>query len=331
MDQAAAMRRPSTCAHDPAQSFRDGGAGRAGRAQKADSLQVLLRRARVARCSSRSARCRSTTRRAPRPRSSSDHAGDIAAASAAQPCWSSTAAAPASRCALLLDALEEPAAYVPIDISRERLRGAAVCSPSIIPQSASRAGLRRLHPARCPLPPRTAPGPAASASFPGSTIGNFDPAEATRLPAHASPSTSDADGGLLIGVDLKKDPAILHAAYNDAAGRDRRVQPQPAGARLNRELVRRFRPRDASRTRPFWNAAAGRIEMHLRSLAAQTVHVAGRSFRFVAARRIHTENSYKYSLDEFRSLALAAGFAPVATWTDAEQLFSVHLLAVATA
>ena len=225
---------------------------------------------------------------------------------------------------LLLNGLERPAAYIPIDISRQHLQAAAsvlafdypglavmpVCADFTRPSA---------------LPPGVPPGPRVG-FFPGSTIGNFHPVDATRLLRRFRRQLGP-QGSLLVGVDLKKDPAILQAAYNDAAGVTAAFNRNLL-VRANRELSASF-DLEAFAHHAFWNAQAGRIEMHLRSTAAQKVRVAGRPFRFAAGETIHTENSYKYKLDEFKTCAVAAGFAPAAVWTDPAGLFSVHLLAVA--
>jgi uncharacterized SAM-dependent methyltransferase len=134
-------------------------------------------------------------------------------------------------------------------------------------------------------------------------------------------------GGLLIGVDLKKDSARLDAAYNDAQGVTARFNLNVL-ARINRELGADF-DLSAFRHHAFYDAALGRIEMHLASRRTQDVTVRGRSFHFRAGETIHTENSYKYSIDEFQALARAAGFTPQTCWTDEERLFAVHYLTVA--
>jgi dimethylhistidine N-methyltransferase len=224
---------------------------------------------------------------------------------------------------ILIGAIE-PVAYVPIDIAREqlgataaeiardfpRLRVIAVCAdysrPLTLPELDDLGARRRI------------------VYFPGSTIGNFTPAEAAAFLAGAR-EQAGAGGGLLIGVDLKKDTARLDAAYNDARG-------VTAGfnlnllARINRELGAEF-DLSAFRHRAFYDEAAGRIEMHLESVKAQAVTISGRVIRFREGETIHTENSYKYSVREFQELAQAAGLAPVECWTDAEKLFSVHYLA----
>lgn len=159
--------------------------------------------------------------------------------------------------------------------------------------------------------------------FPGSTIGNLTPEEAHGFLAGAR-TLAGAQGAMLVGVDLKKDPQRLHAAYNDAQGVTAEFNLNLL-RRINRELAADF---DLSLFRhvAFYDVAAGRIEMHLESVQTQTVTISGRTFAFGAGERIHTENSYKYSVAEFQRLAQATGFRAQAVWTDAEQLFSVHLL-----
>jgi dimethylhistidine N-methyltransferase len=161
------------------------------------------------------------------------------------------------------------------------------------------------------------------AFFPGSSIGNFAPLEALRFLKNVAQQLAP-DDGLLIGVDLKKDPAILNAAYNDAAGVTAAFNRNLL-VRCNRELGADF-DLDAFAHLAFYNAAAGRIEMHLESTCEQAVHVGGRRFTFARGETIHTENSYKYQPDEFRHLAAQAGFEPQRTWTDAQQLFGVLYL-----
>ena len=211
---------------------------------------------------------------------------------------------------------------MPIDISRQHMLGAcralahdypalhlmAVCAdytrPFALPRVAH-GGQRRL------------------AFFPGSSIGNFAPLEALRFLKNVAQQLAAGDG-LLIGVDLKKDPAILNAAYNDAAGVTAAFNLNLL-ARCNQDLDADF-DLGAFAHRAFYNDAAGRIEMHLESLRTQTVQVAGQAFAFTAGESIHTENSYKYRPDEFRHLATQAGFEPQHTWTDAGELFGVLYL-----
>jgi uncharacterized SAM-dependent methyltransferase len=132
---------------------------------------------------------------------------------------------------------------------------------------------------------------------------------------------------MLVGIDLKKDGRLLDAAYDDAAGVTAAFNLNLLH-RANRELAADFRLERFAHEVAY-NAAEGRVEIHIRSLADQSVTVAGRRFFLAAGERIHTEHSYKYSIDEFRRLARSAGFRPQDVWTDREALFSVHYLAAA--
>jgi dimethylhistidine N-methyltransferase len=223
---------------------------------------------------------------------------------------------------LLLEALR-PEVYVGIDLSREfllqstrrlahdypwlevRALCADLCRPLVV--SDLRTRHRRL------------------AFYPGSSIGNFEPDEA-RAFLRGLRAMLGADGALLIGVDLKKDRAVLHAAYNDTAG---------VTAAFNLNLLTRMRRElDADVDvagfdhRAFYNDAAGRIEMHLVSRRSQCVELDDECFSFVAGEGIHTENSYKYTVEEFRALARAAGYEVERSWTDEREMFSVHYLRV---
>jgi uncharacterized SAM-dependent methyltransferase len=160
--------------------------------------------------------------------------------------------------------------------------------------------------------------------FPGSTIGNFTPAEAQRF-------LTDAHGLLgprasfLVGVDLVKDPDVLRAAYNDAAGVTAAFNLNLL-ARMNRELGGDFRL-DRFAHRVVWNAELSRIEMHLESLIAQTAWVAGRAFHFRQGETVHTENSHKFTVTSFTALAGSAGWRVKASWASADQPFAAFLLA----
>jgi dimethylhistidine N-methyltransferase len=223
---------------------------------------------------------------------------------------------------ILLQALDAPAAYVPVDISRDHLREAAAQLAADFPELpvvAVCADYTRPF----PLPPLPGPTGKKVGFFPGSTIGNFEPAAVIRFLRNCA-ELLGPEGDMLIGVDLKKDPAILNAAYNDRDGINAAFNHNLL-ERINRELdgdidVERFEHV------AFYNPDAGRMELYLGSLAAQSATIAGRPFRFRDGELIHTENSYKYSIDEFQALAHRAGFLPVHTWTDRDQLFSVHYL-----
>jgi dimethylhistidine N-methyltransferase len=229
-----------------------------------------------------------------------------------------------SRKSRLLIAALRPAAYVPVDISDDALRAAAAKLRRRFPWLA----LRPVHgdflrPLAIPL--------AASRGrrvvyFPGSTIGNLTPEE-----AHAflcmSRGQVGRGGAMLVGVDLKKDANLLHAAYNDARGVTAAFNLNLL-ARINRELGANF-DLHAFRHYAFYNAALGRIEMHLVSLVAQAVRLGRFRFEFAAGESVHTENSYKYSADEFRALAKRAGFRAEKLWLDRHGRFALHGLVAA--
>jgi len=225
---------------------------------------------------------------------------------------------------ILLEGLR-PCAYVPMDISREHLRAAAEQVAAEFPWLEVHASCTDF--TRAMTLPDSAPEPEGPrvAFFPGSSIGNFDPAGAVGFLAAVAELVGPG-GFLLIGADRKKDKAILDAAYDDAAGVTAAFNLNLL-ERMNRELDADF-DRPAWRHRAFYDEAKGRIEMHLVSLRPQTVHVAGEAFAFEAGETIHTENSYKYGIEEFQTLAARAGFRPEAVWTDARGLFAVHLLRV---
>jgi dimethylhistidine N-methyltransferase len=223
---------------------------------------------------------------------------------------------------ILLAAAPAIAAYVPVDISSEMLI-----------QEANE--LRRDYPRLAVLPveadftkpfvlPAAAAGMAHTGFFPGSTIGNFEPDEARAFLRHAGRMLGSG-AALIIGVDLVKDPSILHATYNDEAGLTAKFNLNLL-ARINRELGGNF-DLASFEHRAFYNSERHRIEMHLVSKKLQKVSVAGRDIEFRAGETIHTENSYKYTLEHFTALARSAGWASVAVWTDAGKNFSIHALA----
>ena len=226
---------------------------------------------------------------------------------------------------ILMDAIG-PVAYVPIDIARVELAATAAEIAREFPRVrvlAVCADYSRLLalPELEGLDARRRVG-----YFPGSTIGNFTPAEAAAFLAIARGQIG-AGGGLLIGVDLKKDPARLDAAYNDARGVTAAFNLNLL-ARINRELGADF-DLAAFRHRAFYDEKHGRIEMHLESRTDQAVTIGGHALRLRKGETIHTENSYKYSVREFQQLAARAGLAPRECWTDSEDQFSVHYLTVA--
>jgi dimethylhistidine N-methyltransferase len=221
---------------------------------------------------------------------------------------------------LVLEALAAPRAYVPIDVSLSALTDAwgrlerRFPGLEIIPVNASFCAAR--------LPARVL-AYSKLGFFPGSTIGNFDPPDAGRLLMHFA-RVLGSPSRLIVGVDLDKDPRRLEAAYDDAKGVTARFNLNLL-QRINRELDGDF---DVARFahRAIYDQELKRIEMHLVSRTRQTVRVLGRSFPFAAGESIHTENSYKYSVEQFRAIALGAGWQPSGLWMDANRDFSVHEL-----
>jgi len=223
---------------------------------------------------------------------------------------------------IILDALQDPVAYVPVDISGEYLSGVAERLAGDYPGLEVTAVVADYHrPFAVPAPRRPARNRASL--FTGSTIGNFSPEEAMAFLRHAARRLSRG-GALVIGADLRKDPKVLHDAYNDSAGVTAAFNLNLL-ARINRELGGTF-DLAAFDHYAFYNPGPGRIEMHLISRRAQRVTVAGHSFYFGTGESIHTENSHKFDVDGFRDIARRAGFVPEALWLDDERRFSVHLL-----
>ena len=226
---------------------------------------------------------------------------------------------------LLLDALA-PAGYLGIDISREFLTAATARLARDCPWLPVHAACADFSQALSLQYP-----PAHSRRlvfFPGSSIGNFTPAESVEFLARQRPLVG-ADGGFVIGVDLKKDERVLHAAYNDAAGVTAAFNLNLL-VRIKRELGAHVDIAGFTHEAPY-NAGAGRIEMYLVSRQEQVIGIDDREFHFAAGERLHTENSYKYTVAEFQELARRAGYEPTAVWTDAVDRFSVHYLRPAAA
>lgn len=218
----------------------------------------------------------------------------------------------------LLEALESPNAYMPIDISGDYLNGMAVKLRDANPGLLVRPVVADFtKPLRFPVS-----GARRIGFFPGSTIGNFTRPEALSFLERAARLLRG--GGLLIGVDLVKDPAILHAAYNDAAGVTALFNKNIL-ARANRELGTDF-DLDAFAHYAPYNPVEQRVEMHLISLRDQTANIDGLAISFADGETIHTENSHKYTIGGFQALAGSAGFTPKAVWHDANNLFSLHWL-----
>jgi dimethylhistidine N-methyltransferase len=227
-----------------------------------------------------------------------------------------------AKASLLLDAAgARLAAYVPIDVAggalsdmrhrlratRPRLRVHSICAdfmrPLILPEAV--VAMPKL------------------GFFPGSTIGNLEPAAAGAFLEGARITLGQA-AWLIVGVDLRKNPKILIPAYDDSAGVTAAFNLNVL-RRLNREAAADF-DLSAFAHRALWNEAEGRIEMHLESLRRQTVHLAGTRLRFEAGETIHTENSYKHTIEGFQSLASASGWVPAHVWCDQQNLFAIHAL-----
>ncbi len=228
----------------------------------------------------------------------------------------------ARKTGMLLQHLHAPVAYVPVELSTEPLRRSverlAIEFPRL-PLQPLCADFSK--PLRLPIPPR-APRRTV-VYFPGSTIGNFENREAAVLLRKMRNEMGDA-GGILIGVDLKKDPAVIEAAYNDRAGVTASFTLNML-SRLNREIGSNFEL-SAFAHRAHYNPMAGRIETHIVSLRDQHVKVGRVNVAFRADEAIQVEYSCKYSLEDFAALAARAGLAVLRVWTDPQQMFSVQYL-----
>jgi L-histidine N-alpha-methyltransferase len=221
----------------------------------------------------------------------------------------------------LLSTATSLAAYVPVDISAQFLQQQAV-------------ELRREYPKLAVLPvaadftkPFELPDPVRIMPrvgfFPGSTIGNFEPHEAAAFLRHAG-RILGRGATFIVGVDLIKDTQVLQKAYCDSQGITAKFNLNLL-ARINRDLGAKFNL-DCFEHHAFFNRERSRIEMHLASLKRQRIKVCGECIEFRAGETIHTENSYKYSLESFGALARGAGWTPTAVWTDPDSYFSVHTL-----
>lgn len=224
---------------------------------------------------------------------------------------------------LLLQALERPAAYVPVDISRLHLLSTASSLAKDFPHLVI-APICADYTQPFALPAQASATPAVTIGFfPGSTIGNFTPDEARLFLINARQLLGPGSS-MIVGVDLRKEEALLIRAYDDAAGVTAAFNLNLL-RRINRELGGTFQL-DQFAHQARWNDALGRMEMHLMSRRAQSVEIGRDRFSFHAGETIHTENSHKYTCEQFQALARAAGYRPRAVWTDAAALFSVHLL-----
>jgi dimethylhistidine N-methyltransferase len=222
----------------------------------------------------------------------------------------------------LIDHLHDPVAFIPLDISQEQLihvtKELASTYPwlQVLPVCADYTSKFEL-----PIPRQSSQRTVVY--FPGSTISNFDPIPAKYFLDHVA-TICGADGALLIGVDLKKDPTVLHSAYNDREGITAAFNLNLL-ERINRELDCDFQS-DRFQHHAFYNPRESRIEMHLVSLTDQAVHLGKETISFIKGESIWTESSYKYSLDDFEQMAAAAGFKVEGVWLDELKWFSVQYL-----
>ncbi len=227
---------------------------------------------------------------------------------------------------IVIEALEKPAVYVPVDISEKQLRKSSAFFRKIFPN------LEILPVCADYLQPVVLPSPRHKPArnvvyFPGSTIGNFEPPEALEFLRRIA-NVAGQGGGLLIGVDLQKDQNVIEAAYNDQAGVTAEFNLNLL-AHINRETGANF---DLTqwRHRAIYNSEAGRIEMYLISATDQTVRMQDRQFHFRAGEKILTEHSYKHTPEGFIALARQAGFDFVKLWTDDARLFGVFYFVATT-
>jgi dimethylhistidine N-methyltransferase len=221
---------------------------------------------------------------------------------------------------ILLSAAPKLAVYVPVDICGEMIEQEAIelradfpdlkvlpvtadiCKPFELPEEAKKAAVR-------------------IGFFPGSTIGNFEPHEASSFLRNAA-NILGRGPTIIVGVDLIKSADVLNAAYNDAQGVTAQFNRNLL-TRINRELGGTFQL-STFEHHAFYNRERNRIEMHLASLKRQKVRIAGETIEFRAGETIHTENSYKYSVESLAALARGVGWFPLAAWTDTRKFFSIQ-------
>jgi dimethylhistidine N-methyltransferase len=223
---------------------------------------------------------------------------------------------------ILLSVAPKLAAYVPVDICGEMIEQEAaelrsdfpplkvlpvtadICKPFELPEEAKQAAVR-------------------IGFFPGSTIGNFEPHEASGFLRNAA-NILGPGSSLIVGADLIKSADVLNAAYNDAQGVTAQFNLNLL-TRINRELGGTFQL-STFEHHAFYNRERHRVEMHLASLKRQKVRVAGETIEFRAGETIHTENSYKYSVESLAALARGVGWLPLGAWTDTRKFFSIQAL-----
>lgn len=222
---------------------------------------------------------------------------------------------------IILEALFEPESFTAVDISKEHLISVTKTLSIEFPQLKVHAVTADFVRPFC-VPEMIGDGLRVG-FFPGSTIGNFTYNAAVKF-LQGTREVVGKGGAMLVGLDLKKDERILHAAYNDSQGVTAAFNMNLL-ARLNNELGANFNL-DEFCHKAFYNAEAGRIEMHLKSLSAQTVMLGPEIISFKKNETIHTENSYKYRTDEFIELAERAGYKTIKSWSDKDDLFGVFFL-----
>ncbi|HVX36358.1 MAG TPA: L-histidine N(alpha)-methyltransferase [Hyphomicrobium sp.] len=250
-----------------------------------------------------------------------DHAGDIVATIGKDELLVEFGSGSSLKTEILLDRIGPSVAYVPIDVSEAALADAKVRLARRYPMRDVRSIVADF--SRTIVLPKDLASRRKTGFFPGSTIGNLSPREAEGLLKVFGRALGSASR-LIIGVDLKKDPRVLIDAYSDAAGITAAFNLNLL-RRINRELGANFEER-GFRHEAIYDPLKGRIEMHLVSLREQQVDVCDRTFRFRMNESIHTENSYKYTIEQFREVARASGWQPNRVWTDTKQQFSVHEL-----
>jgi L-histidine Nalpha-methyltransferase len=253
------------------------------------------------------------------------HAADIAKMIPAGAALVEFGSGSSKKARIILRAAPKLAAYVPVDICGEMIEQEAaelrpnfpqikvlpvtadICKPFALPEEAKAAPLR-------------------VGFFPGSTIGNFEPHEASAFLRNAA-NILGRSAALIVGVDLIKPVEVLNAAYNDAEGVTAQFNLNLL-TRINRELGGTFRL-DTFEHHAFYNRERHRVEMHLASLKRQRVRVAGETFDFRAGETIHTESSYKYSVESLAALARGVGWLPAGAWTDSRKYFSIQAFTLA--
>jgi dimethylhistidine N-methyltransferase len=255
-----------------------------------------------------------------------DHAGDMAETLGPDVRLVEYGSGSGIKTRMLLEHLESPVAYVPVEISRTALMESVADLAAEFPNVPMQPVCADFtQPLRLPVAARS---PRRTVIyFPGSTIGNFETKDAIKILRQMRAEMSDG-GGIIVGVDLKKDPAQIEAAYNDAAGVTRDFTLNML-VRLNREIGTDFDV-DAFRHRARYNALAGRIETTLVSTKRQEVHVGHDIFAFREDEAMQVEYSCKYSLDDFAQMANKAGLSVARVWMDEDKRFSVQYLVRST-